>query len=60
MINDIAATVSVAQRTLLSMRIYLKFNILKKRASKKVKKAVRHKKPIIVAAIPRKLIIPKF
>jgi hypothetical protein len=42
------------------MRIYLKFNILKKRASKKVKKAVRHKKPIIVAAIPRKLIIPKF
>jgi len=60
LIRDIAATVSVAQRTLLNNKTYLRVNVLKITLSTKLKNIDRLANPIIVPITPKKLIIPKF
>ena len=58
--RDMAATVSVAQRTLLSIIIYLREREDPMAKLMKVQKRHSKIKPIIVPATPKKLIMPKF
>jgi hypothetical protein len=58
--RDMAATVSVAERTELRSKIYVRDNALKKMLSRKYKNVVKDKNPMIVPIIPRNVIIPKF
>jgi uncharacterized membrane protein YciS (DUF1049 family) len=60
LISEIAATVSVAHSTLLTIKIYLKVKIPKNKLSKKSKNNVKQIKPIMVPKMPKKLIKPKF
>ena len=59
-INDIAATVSVAQSTLLKRSIYLIESLLKNKWSRNFKQIAKQKKQMTVPTTPKKLIIPKF
>ena len=59
LIRDMAATVSVAQRTLLIIRIYFKFRVSKNRLSKKLRNIAKKMNPMIVPSTPKKLISPK-
>jgi len=58
--SDMAATVSVAHRTLLSIIISLRLSCLKNKELISEQKRLRQMKPMMVPMIPRKLIIPKF
>jgi hypothetical protein len=58
--RDMAATVSVAQRTLLIIIISVNVSIWKNISLMKIIKAVRHKNPKTVPSMPKKEIIPKF
>lgn len=60
LINDIAATVSVAQSTLLNIKTSLRVKVLNMTLSTRLKKVAKHINPIIVPITPKKLIIPKF
>jgi hypothetical protein len=59
-ISDIAATVSVAHRTLLNINTYFRVKVLKITLSTKLRKIDNNTNPIIVPITPKKLIIPKF
>ena len=60
LIRALAATVSVAHRTLLSSIIYLSGSFWKKRESMPQQHRVIKINPIMVPMTPRKMIIPKF
>jgi hypothetical protein len=60
LINDIAATVSVAHRTELIIRISVKVKASKNRLFIRIMIALRHKNPMIVPMIPRNATTPKF
>jgi hypothetical protein len=60
LIRDIAATVSVAHKTLLNNIIYLRVNYLKIKPLMREQNKQRQIKPIIVPMTPRNVIIPKF
>lgn len=60
LIKDIAATVSVAQRTQLTNMISLRSRVLKMRESIAVQNRQRLTKPMMVPITPKKVIIPKF
>jgi len=55
-----AATVSVALKTALMSKIYVKVKASKKKLLIKIRNPVRHKNPIIVPTIPKKATIAKF
>lgn len=60
MINDIAATVSVAHRTLLTMRTSDRVNVLKIQLLRPNKINDSIINPSIVPITPKNVIIPKF
>lgn len=60
LIKDIAATVSVAQRTQLTSMISFKSSALKKSESMAEQKRQRLTKPMMVPITPKKVIMPKF
>jgi hypothetical protein len=60
LMRDMAATVSVAQRTQLTSIISLRSSLLKKSASISEQNRHRETKPMMVPMTPKKLIIPKF
>ena len=60
LINDMAATVSVAQSTLPTINTYSVVRTLKIHLLSKYRMRVMPMKPIIVPTMPKKLIIPKF
>lgn len=58
--RDIAATVSVAHKTLLIIKVYLSVKESKKIESSNSNTSERQINPKIVPTIPRKLINPRF
>lgn len=59
-IKDIAATVSVAHKTLLNSIISFRFSSLKMKLLISEQKRQREINPMMVPIIPRKVIMPKF
>jgi hypothetical protein len=58
--RDIAATVSVADRTALISSTSVSVKAWKKKLLMKIKKAVMHRNPMMVPMIPKKATIAKF